>query len=78
MSWKDEIERDWGVGCCVHVYPCRVVVEGHKGLLSYTPECVKIKRRKGAVCIAGCDLAAEQVDREELVVVGRIDRVEWV
>ena len=78
MSWIDEVTEDWGVGCAVHVYPCLVVVEGHKGLLSYSPDCVKVKRRRGCVCISGCGLTAGRLDREELVVKGKIERVEWL
>ncbi len=78
MSWKDEIDRNWGVGSCVHVYPDAVVVEGHKGLLCYSPQYIKIKRKKGCVAIEGERLTACEIGRDEVKIEGKIAKVEWL
>ena len=65
------------MGCAVHVYPCAAVVEGHKGLLVYTPELIKVRRKRGALSVIGRCLVAEEIARDQIVVKGCIERVEW-
>ncbi|MBO2520635.1 MAG: sporulation protein YqfC [Clostridia bacterium] len=51
-------------------------VENHKGILEYTPSRVRVRTRDGLVTVTGSRLKIGRLFREELVIDGRVDRVE--
>lgn len=55
----------------------QMVVENHKGLLEYTPARLRIRTSQGEVCVVGAHLRIGSLFREELVVEGRIDSVQF-
>lgn len=55
----------------------RVYVENHKGLVSYTPQLVRINTRDAQLLIAGSGLTVHGVGSEAISVSGTIDRIEY-
>ena len=55
----------------------RAVVEYHAGLRGYSGECVEVGDGPGRVRILGSELILRAMDRETLVVTGRISAVEY-
>ena len=55
---------------------CGVIIEGHKGLYDYLPECVAVRVGKKKVVIKGKDLTVKDLSKDELVVCGKISGME--
>ena len=55
----------------------RVVVEHHRGLLGYDTQTVEVGAGKGRVRVLGSELALLAMDRETLIVSGKISGVEY-
>ena len=55
----------------------RVVVEHHRGLLGYDVQAVDVSAGKGRVRILGSELELLAMDRETLIVTGKITGVEY-
>ena len=55
----------------------RAVVEYHGGLRGYTAECVEVSDGPGRVRVLGSELVLRAMDRETLIVTGRISGVEY-
>ena len=53
----------------------RVLIENHLGVVCYCPEEIQIKVCYGIISVAGQGLQFMQLNREQLVVNGRIDNV---
>lgn len=53
----------------------RILVENHLGVVGYSTEEIQIKVSYGVLCITGCGLKFTQIQREQLVINGRIDTV---
>ena len=56
----------------------RVLIENHKGVLSYGSDHIHVCVSYGEVVIRGCGLELAQMSREQLVICGRIDSVSLV
>ena len=50
----------------------RVLVEGHKGVLSYCDNKISVKTRTGIVEISGCNLKLTNMSASKLVVSGSV------
>ena len=55
----------------------RAVVEHHHGLLGYDAQCVEVSAAAGRARILGADLTLHAMDRDTLIVTGRIAAVEY-
>lgn len=55
----------------------RAVVEHHRGLLGYDAQCVEVSAATGRARILGADLTLHAMDRDTLIVTGRIAAVEY-
>ena len=55
----------------------RAVVEHHRGLLGYDAQCVEVSAAAGRARILGADLTLHAMDRDTLIVTGRIAAVEY-
>ena len=55
----------------------RVLVENHKGLLSYAEDCVEILGGRTRVCIRGNGLELRAMDRNDLIITGQVLSVEF-
>lgn len=56
----------------------RVLIENHRGVLSYGRELIRVCVSYGAVEVRGCGLELARMTREQLVICGRIDSVSLV
>lgn len=56
----------------------RVLIENHRGVLSYGTELIRVCVSYGAVEVRGCGLELARMTREQLVIQGRIDSVSLV
>lgn len=54
----------------------RVLIERHGGVTQYSDVCIAVKVRYGLVRISGCALELTHMTRQQLVISGRIDRIE--
>ena len=76
MAWREDLSyfiSDLSVG--VHVYLGGTVIEGHRGLLTYTPTCIKVRRRHGSVTLEGEGLSVRQITRDEIWIAGVVKAV---
>jgi len=76
MAWREDLSyfiSDLSVG--VHIYQGGGVIEGHRGLLAYTPTCVKVRRRHGTVTVEGEALTVRQITRDEVWISGAVKAV---
>ena len=53
----------------------RVLIENHRGVISYGKEKIIVKVRYGSVLICGCNLEIVHMTREQLVILGNIQNV---
>ncbi|ABB16208.1 MULTISPECIES: sporulation protein YqfC [Carboxydothermus] len=54
-----------------------VIVEGHKGIQSYSPEIIKIIRFNEKITIEGKNLEIFLITSEELQITGQVERVHF-
>lgn len=54
-----------------------MLVENHRGILEYGSECIIIAVQNGKITISGTGLSLGGMNRDELVIKGRIQTVEW-
>ena len=55
----------------------RAVVEHHRGLLGYDAQCVEVSTAAVRERLLGADLTLHAMDRDTLIVTGRIAAVEY-
>ncbi|MEG1986202.1 MAG: YabP/YqfC family sporulation protein [Clostridia bacterium] len=55
-----------------------VLIEGHKGLLHFSPLEIKFRIKKGTLSVVGEDLRLHEISASEAVVSGHIAKVEYV
>lgn len=55
----------------------RAVVENHRGILEYGAERIVIAAKRGRLSINGSELRICAMDKETLLIAGRINSVEW-
>lgn len=53
----------------------RILIENHQGVVGYSTEEIQVKVAYGVLCITGFGLKFTQIQREQLVINGRIDTV---
>lgn len=53
----------------------RVLIENHRGVLSYGSEQIRACVSYGELVVCGCGLELARMTREQLVICGRIDSV---
>lgn len=55
----------------------RALVENHRGLLHCTEELISFRARQGVLRVFGAALRIEAMDGSDLLLSGRLDRIEW-
>lgn len=55
----------------------QINVENHKGILEYSDNLVKIKAKYGFIKIEGLDIFIKSIVNEEIVISGKIHKVEF-
>ena len=53
------------------------VIENHRGVLEYTDERIVVAVPRGKVCLDGTGLRLKAMNKNELLVGGRIRNIEW-
>lgn len=53
-----------------------VLIENHCGVVSYSPECVSVKAKRGCICVHGSGLVLTKMSKEQLRICGTIRNVE--
>jgi len=53
----------------------RVLVENHRGVQQYTPQCICIRVSFGDICVSGEALRLAQMSAGQLTIYGQIDSV---
>ena len=56
----------------------RLLIENHQGVLSYSPNEIKIKVSYGCVIVAGSSLQLMEMSRVKLAICGRIDGLQFL
>ena len=54
----------------------RVLIEHHQGVIQYGCQRICVKVKYGTVAVEGCDLELARMSREQLIIRGRIDRIQ--
>ena len=54
----------------------RVLIEHHRGVIQYGRNQICVRVRYGTVLVCGCELELARMTKQQLVICGRIDRVE--
>ena len=55
----------------------RVLVENHRGVTEYGLTLIRIKVKKGSVCVCGRDLKLSHMDRGQLIISGLIESIHF-
>lgn len=64
------------MGCKYAVFDNNVVVvEGHKGIATYSSEAISFALRNGVLCVCGTTLKIKCLERHFAVIVGKIQSV---
>ena len=50
----------------------RVLIENHQGVIRYSSEEIQVKVCYGIIALTGCELNFAQMNREQLVITGKI------
>lgn len=53
----------------------RVLIENHRGVTEYGTCCIRVKVRKGQICIEGSNLVLARMTQGQLVISGIVDCV---
>lgn len=57
---------------------CRVLIERHLGVIGYDCNVIRIKTKKGQICVQGSNLELTQMSKFTLVIYGKIHSVHLV
>lgn len=55
----------------------QMLVENQRGLELVTPELIEIRRKNGRLRIFGSALTVSAASRNQILVAGRLERIEW-
>ena len=55
----------------------RLLVERHRGVLEYGDERIRIASAQGELVISGSELSLSAMNRDELLITGKLQRLEW-
>lgn len=53
------------------------LIEGHRGLLSYTEDQLVVSFGRQRLCLRGAELRLQAMNRDALLVTGRLSGAEW-
>ncbi|NMA55522.1 MAG: sporulation protein YqfC [Firmicutes bacterium] len=54
-----------------------ITVENHRGVIEYSPTKLRLALPKGELLVCGQELVLVSLAQEEVVIRGRINRLEW-
>ena len=53
------------------------LIENHRGILAYSPEQIVVSTGRGRICLNGAELRLSAMNRDELLIQGKLQSVEW-
>ena len=56
----------------------QLYIENHKGIIEYSTGLVQVNTKAGILVVTGTGLTIRTIVVEEIIIVGRIDRVEFL
>jgi len=56
----------------------QLYIENHKGIIEYSSGIVRINTKAGILAVTGAGLTIRTIVVEEIIIVGQIDRVEFL
>ncbi len=56
----------------------QLYIENHKGIIEYSTGMVRVNTKTGILVVTGAELVLRTIVVEEIIIVGRIDRVEFL
>lgn len=56
----------------------RVLIEHHQGVAAYTNETIIVRLKNGGVCVTGFDLKLCRISGPQLIIVGKIRKIEFL
>lgn len=56
----------------------QAIVEGSRGVLEYSPECIRLSSDRLIIRFSGCGLMLKTFDSSSAIVEGRIDNIEFM
>ena len=65
-----------GTGCVTLCGGQRALIEGQRGILAYSPECLVVSLGRQKLCLMGSGLCIRAMCGDRLVVGGKIQRAE--
>ena len=55
----------------------QALIENHRGILAYGPEQIVVSTGRGKICLNGSELRLRAMNKNELLVLGKLQSVEW-
>ena len=65
-----------GAGCLTLYGGRQALIEGHRGVLAFSPECLVVRLGWQRLSVLGTELSIRALSRDRLLVAGKIQRVE--
>ncbi len=53
----------------------RVLIERHRGVIEYGPQCIRIRVPYGILCVSGCGMELTRMTAQQLIISGKIDGI---
>lgn len=76
MVWQEDLRSIWDdLGWGVHVWRQGCCIEGHRGILNYSPTEIAVRVKNGCVCLTGSDMRILSFDADEIRILGRVECV---
>ena len=55
----------------------RIMVENHRGILEYSPEHILLAVGRGKISLSGSDFVIDAMNKNEIIISGRLQCVDW-
>lgn len=55
----------------------KILIESYKSIISYETDCVKLNTTVGALSLFGSDLMIKEITGDDIIVLGKVDKVEF-
>ena len=55
----------------------RALIENHRGILEYSAEQIIVATREGRIVLTGSSLGIKGMDRNDLLIAGKLQHAEW-
>lgn len=56
----------------------QVLISNHKGIIEYTKEVIRVNSNSGVIKVVGKDMYIKIILEEEIIIVGNIEKIEFL